>query len=82
MNSNGHQPGGSMFGPQNAEELEAKLAEQVTMTRGALADHIHNGVMELMPEMQAEYDSLEQQVTALEADNLQLRRDITALKHK
>ncbi len=63
-------PGGSMFGP---EDLENKLLEQVTMTRGQLAEYLHEGIMELNPKMQEQFDALEQQVTALEAENAELR---------
>ncbi len=63
-------PGGSMFSP---EGLENKLLEQVTMTRGQLAEYLHEGIMELNPKMQEQFDALEQQVTALEAENAELR---------
>ncbi len=64
-------PGGSMFSP---EQLEDKLLEQITMTRGQLADKIHEGVMEIGNQMAEQFDlqegiieSLEKQVTELRA---------------
>ncbi len=87
MSGNGHDfspdaqfgMGGSMFSP---EQLEAKLSEPVTMTRGKLAEYIHEGVMELNPKMQEQFDANELMVSSLEAENIQLRRDITALEHR
>ncbi len=65
-------PGGSMLTP---ESLDAKLDEPVTMTRRKLAEYIHEGVMELNPEMQASHDRLEELVTTLEEENAELRRE-------
>ena len=71
---------GSMFGPKDSKELDAKLSETVTMTRGKLADMIHEGVMEIGVKMAEEYDILDKSVASLETTNAELRREITGLK--
>ncbi len=65
-------PGGSMFGP---EDLENKMSEVITTTRGKLSEMIHEGVMDIGAKMAVQFDALEQQVTALEAENAELRQN-------
>lgn len=71
---------GSMFGPENPEELQAKLAEPVHVTRGELAEMIHSGVMEITGTMSEQFDIQEKMIDKLEITNGELRREITALK--
>ena len=81
-NGSDYNPGGSMFGPQNAAELEKQMLEPVTLTRGKLAEMIHTGVMEITETMAEQFDIQEKTIDRLEITNVQLRRDITALEHK
>ena len=73
---------GSMFRPETPEQLEKRLKEVVTLSRGALAEMIHDGVMEITGTMGEQFDIQEKTIDKLETTNVQLRRDITALKHK
>lgn len=74
--------GGSMFGAKAEEELQAKLDETVQMTRRELVLIIEEHVLSINKTMQAQFNSQEQQIVALEDDNLKLRRHITSLQYK
>ncbi len=66
-------PGGSMFSP---EQLEDKLLEQITMTRGQLADKIHEGVMEIGNQMAEQFDLQEGIIESLEKQVVELRAKV------
>ena len=67
-------PGGSMHEPETFDP-----DRQVVMTMGEIAEAIENGIKNGSGQMQQMFDAQEKQIAQLEQDNIDLRRQVTAL---